>query len=117
MDPDEATKELLSYQGTGFGRITDVGTCRISQARAIELLGLRFPPAKAHRALALFPRFREQMSALDNTLNRTGILAVKGEEKRAVRHLNTGPGAVDWRSFIDRARVSELAGILPHGHA
>jgi hypothetical protein len=57
------------------------------------------------------------MSALDNTLNRTGILAVKGEEKRAVRHLNTGPGAVDWRSFIDRARVSELAGILPHGHA
>ena len=103
--------------------------------RAIELFGLarighsvrlacaaligtvdEIPSAK-HFALSLFPRFVSQMTPLDNTLNRPGILALKGEEKRAVRHLNPDPAAADWRSFIKPERVSQLAAMEVDGHA
>lgn len=65
----------------------------------------------------MFPRFESQMDPLTNTLNRPGILALKGEEKRAVRQLNPDPAAADWRSFIKPERVSKLAAMEAEGHA
>lgn len=134
-DPATVAAELLTYQGAAFGRITREGTCRLSEVRAIELAGMvrvghsvRYPcavligtideiPPSNRFALTLFPRFTSQMDPLTNTLNRPGVLALKGEEKRAMRQLNPDPGAVDWRSFIKPRRVSELALMEAQGNA
>ena len=123
-DSQEAAAELQTYQGAAFGRITEKFTCRLSEVRAVELFPLvmvghsaRFPcavligtidtipPSHASAALALFPRFTSDMGPLDNTLNRPGVLALKGEEKRAVAKLNPDPSKIDWRTLIDRKRL------------
>jgi hypothetical protein len=125
-DPAKAVERLVSYKGCGFGRVTSEGTCRLALLRDIEIFdswaGAGYPqfpcavllwtedeiPPSWRFALTLFPRFVNEMDALSNTLNRPGVLAIKGEEKSARKFLNPEPPD-GWRLLIKRDRALRTA--------